>query len=158
MKPIFNREWGREIAAPIQALQGELNRLFDEYWDPRRPAAPGRSPTDLDTAAWAPAVDLHESPGELVLRIDLPGVDPSAVDLSLTGNVLSVRGERAADDPEGGEPRARERPSGAFHRQINLPEEVVFEGVQAECKHGVLTVRLPKRRDARPRTIPIRPN
>jgi HSP20 family protein len=150
--------WGREIAVPLQALQGELNRLFEEYWDPERPAAPGRSPTDLDPDAWTPAIDLDETPEELVLRVDLPGVDPSSVDLSLTGSVLTLRGERAGPSPEGAESRVRERPSGAFLRHVNLPEHVEFEGVQAECKHGVLTVRLPKPCKDRPRNIPIRPN
>ena len=150
--------WGREIAVPLQALQGELNRLFEEYWDPERPAAPGRSPTDLDPDAWTPAIDLDETPRELVLSVDLPGVDPSSVDLSLTGSVLTLRGERPEDGPAEAESRLRERPNGAFLRHVTLPEHVEFEGVQAECKHGVLTVRLPKPDKARPRNIPIRPN
>jgi HSP20 family protein len=152
-------EWRREfLEAPIKSLQGELNRLFEEYWDPERPAAPGRSPTDLEPSAWVPPVDLYESADELTLRVDLPGVDPASVELSLTGTVLDIRGDRSDVAPEGAEERIRQRPVGSFHRQINLPEEVAFDEVQAECKHGVLAVRLPKRRDARPRTIPIRPN
>jgi HSP20 family protein len=152
-------EWRREfLEAPIKSLQGELNRLFEEYWDPERPTAPGRSPTDLEPSAWVPPVDLYESANELTLRVDLPGVDPARVDLSLTGTVLDIRGDREDVAPEGAEERARERPAGAFHRQITLPEEVAFDEVQAECKHGVLIVRLPKRRDSRPRTIPIQPN
>jgi HSP20 family protein len=151
-------EWGREFAAPLEALQGELNRLIAEYWDPERPAGPRPSPTDLEPIAWAPPIDLDETPHELILRVDLPGVDPSSVDLSLTGMVLTVRGERAIDAPEGATERVRERPLGGFLRHVNLPEHVAFEGVQAECKHGVLTVRMPKQVSARPRTIPIRPN
>lgn len=150
--------WGREIAAPLQALQGELNRLFEEYWDPERPSAPGRSPTDLDPSAWTPPVDLDETPHELILRVDLPGVDPAAVDLSLTGTVLTIRGERPDDGPKEAESQLLERPTGAFLRHVTLPEHVAFDGVQAECKQGVLTVRLPKHDQARPRTIPIRPN
>jgi HSP20 family protein len=151
-------EWRRVLAVPLQALQGELNRLFEEYWDPERPASPGRSPTDLDTAAWVPAIDLDETPVGLVLRVDLPGVDPSSVDLSLTGSTLTIRGEKPDSSPTEATERMRERPVGAFLRHVTLPEAVAFEGVQAECKHGVLTVRLPKPNHARPRTIPIRPN
>ena len=144
---------------PLQALQGELNRLFEEYWDPERPAAAGRPPTDLETPAWTPPVDLDETLSELILRVDLPGVEPSSIDLSLTGTVLAIRGEKPDDDgPKEATERMRERPVGAFLRQVNLPEHVAFEGVQAECKHGVLTVRLPRQNSARPRTIPIRPN
>jgi HSP20 family protein len=150
-------EWRRELAVPLQVLQGELNRLFEEYWDPSRPA-PAKEPTDTAPVAWAPPVDLDEAADELVLRVDLPGVDPSGVDLSLTGNVLTLRGERPSPAPDGATERVRERPSGAFLRRVTLPEEVAFEGVQAECKHGVLTVRLPRHDRSRPRTIPIRPN
>ncbi len=148
----------REIVAPFQALQGELNRLIHEYWDPERPAEPGRSPTDLEPVAWTPPVDLEETQNELILRVDLPGIDPSSVDLSLTGNLLTLRGERPDDLRKEAQGRLRERPVGPFLRHVELPEHVEFEGVQAECKHGVLIVRLPKRENARPRTIPIRPN
>ncbi len=151
------REWHRELSVPLHALQGELNRLFEEYWDPER-AAPAAAPTDLETPAWTPPVDLDETPHELVLRVDLPGVDPAAVDLSLTGTDLTIRGEKPATACEGGNERLRERPTGAFIRHVTLPEHVDFDGVQAECKHGVLTVRLPKQQSARPRTIPVRPN
>jgi HSP20 family protein len=151
-------EWRREWAAPLQALQGELNRLFEEYWDPER-AARRQGPTDIEPPAWSPAIDLEESPHELVLRVDLPGVDPSGVDLSLTGNVLTLRGERAGSSPaEGATEHLHERPSGPFLRHVTLPEQVAPEGIQAEYKQGVLTVRLPRQDKARPRTIPIQPH
>jgi HSP20 family protein len=152
-----NRLWSDHLSAPLDQLQGELNRLFQEYWNPET-AGPKRSPTDLEPAVWTPPIDLDETAEELVLRVDLPGVDPAGVDLSLTGLVLTVRGEKPADAPGEAIERARERPGGAFVRQVTLPEHVAFDRVQAECKHGVLTVRLPKEATTRPRTIPIRPN
>ncbi len=120
---------------------------------------PGRlgQPTDLATAVWTPAIDLSETPTELVLVVNLPGVNPSTIDLSLTGNVLSLRGEKVAAEVADGHNRARERPVGSFHRQVTLTEAVDFDRVQAEAKNGVLTVRLPKQEAARPRTIPIQP-
>jgi HSP20 family protein len=149
--------WRREQTVPLQSLQSELNRLFEEYWQPG-PGAPAQSaPSDLETASWTPAIDLHETPVEIVLMVDLPGVDPSTIDLSLTGNVLSLRGEKAAAEVPGGHNRVRERPSGTFHRQITLTEAVDFDRVIAEARNGVLTVRLPKQETARPRTIPIQP-
>jgi HSP20 family protein len=150
--------WRREISAPLQSLQSELNRLFEEYWAPQ-PGGPATSqPTDLATAVWTPAIDLSETPTELVLVVDLPGVDPSAIDLSLTGNVLSLRGEKVtAPEVPDGHNRVRERAVGSFHRQVTLTEAVDFDRVQAEAKNGVLTVRLPKQEAARPRTIPIQP-
>ncbi len=149
--------WRRELTVPLQSLQSELNRLFEEYWQPPGGAPGSSSPTDLATAVWTPAIDLSETPGELVLVVDLPGVEPASIDLSLTGNVLSLRGEKATCEVSDGHSRVRERPVGSFHRQITLTEAVDFDRVQAEAKNGVLTVRLPKQEAARPRTIPIQP-
>jgi HSP20 family protein len=148
--------WRRELSVPLQTLQSEFNRLFEEYWQPG-PGAAQAAPTDLGTASWTPAIDLHETPIEIVLMVDLPGVEPSKIDLSLTGNVLSLRGEKPAAEVEGGHNRVHERPVGTFHRQITLTEAVDFDRVQAEAKNGVLTIRLPKQEAARPRTIPIQP-
>ena len=149
--------WRRELAVPLQSLQGELNRLFEEYWQQPNAAAAGQphEPTDVATSAWTPMLDLFETSGELVLRVDLPGVDPSTIDLSLTGNVLSLRGEKTAPEVPEGHCRTKERPIGSFHRQVTLTEAVDFDKVHAEAKDGILTVRLPKQEAAKPRTIPI---
>jgi HSP20 family protein len=149
--------WRREFSVPLQSLQTELNRLFEEYWQPGTGGAASTAPTDIATAVWTPAIDLAETPTELVLIVDLPGVDPAKIDLSLTGNVLTLRGEKVATEVANGHNRAHERPVGAFHRQVTLTEAVDFDRVQAESKNGVLTVRLPKQEAARPRTIPIHP-
>jgi HSP20 family protein len=151
--------WRRELTVPLQSLQSELNRLFEEYWQPQAGVSTTQAhPTDLSTSVWTPAIDLSETPTELVLVVDLPGVSPSTIDLSLTGNVLSLRGEKATSvEVTGGHVRVRERAVGSFHRQVTLTEAVDFDRVQAEAKDGVLTVRLPKQEAARPRTIPIHP-
>lgn len=146
--------WRRELTVPLQNLQGELNRLIEGYWQ-----SPGGSasaaPTDLTPSTWSPAIDLFETPGELILVADLPGVDPSTIDLSLTGSVLSLRGEKGTAEAVGQHDRTRERVTGPFQRQISLTEPVDFDGVQAEAKNGVLTVRLPKQVTAKARTIPV---
>jgi HSP20 family protein len=150
--------WRRELTVPLQSLQSELNRLFEEYWHPAAGGVSPASPTDLATAVWTPTIDLTETATELVLVVDLPGVDPSAIDLSLTDNVLTLRGEKTVVAEGGdGNCRVRERAIGSFHRQITLTESVDFDKVAAEAKNGVLTVRLPKQEAARPRTIPIHP-
>ncbi len=150
--------WRRELNVPLQSIQNELNRLFEEYWHPGAPGAAPAAPTDLATAVWTPAIDLTETPGELILVVDLPGVDPTAIDLSLTDNVLTLRGEKTTVEPAAdAHGRVRERAVGTFHRQITLTEAVDFDKVAAEVKNGVLTVRLPKQEAARPRTIPIQP-
>ena len=149
--------WRREFTVPLQTIQGELNRLFEEYWQAPGAAGQAAPPSEMAEAVWTPSLDLYEAPTELVLVADLPGVDPASIDLSLTGNVLTLRGEKAQVGVEAGHLRARERPSGSFHRQVTLTDEVDFDRVLAESKNGVLTVRMPKRETAKPRTITIRP-
>jgi HSP20 family protein len=149
-------QWRREFAAPLHMLQNELNRLFEEYWNPGR-VGPGHPPTDLEPAAWTPALDVIETPQEVIVVAELPGVNPSSIDLSVTGNVLSLRGQKPAGDVPEGSGSVRERVFGAFHRQVSLPADVNFDGAQAEARDGVLKVRIPKQEEARPRTIPIRP-
>jgi len=147
--------WRREITAPFHILQSELNRLMEEYWNPNRlgPAQP--PPIDLEQSGWSPAIDVFETPDELVVLVELPGVEPSSIDLSVTGNVLNVRGVKAAEGPTEGHRPLQEREFGSFHRQIALSTDVNFEASQAEVKLGVLKVRLPKQAAARSRTIPV---
>ncbi len=166
-------DWRREMVVPLQSIQAELNRLFDEYWRPpgepagprstANSAQPPAKPTNLDPAAavWTPSIDLWESPTELTLVVDLPGVDPNSIDLSLAGSVLSLRGEKpspvANSSPGPVKGRIKERSVGSFHRQVTLVDEVDFDRVEAQAKDGVLTVRLPKRAVGQPRTISIQP-
>jgi HSP20 family protein len=149
------RHWRREFSSPLHALQSELNRLFDEYWAADRFVSGHASPMDLEPASWSPALDLNETGDAYVLTAELPGVEPSSIDLSVTGNVLTLRGVKppaAEAEPTGG---LRERQYGPFHRQVVLPGEVDFAAAEAESRNGVLSVRLPKREAARARTIPV---
>jgi HSP20 family protein len=146
--------WRSEFPGPLQALQHELNRLFDEYWAPSRFATAPVAPTDLEPAGWVPPLDLVETAEACVVSVEIPGVDPGEIDLSVTGNVLSLRGDKPADEND---PPAlsRERRYGPFHREVMLHGEFDFGAAQAEARNGVLVIRLPKREAARPRTIPV---
>lgn len=147
----LRRDWN----TTLNGLQSELNRLFEEYVNPHLP--PGAGPTDIEPAAWTPPIDLIETPEEIILLADLPGVDPSRIDLSVTGNVLNLRGEKSAAEMPNGHVGIQERLTGTFHRQVTLSSEVNFDAAQAEAHNGVLQVRLPKQETAKPRTIPIQP-
>ncbi len=104
---------------------------------------------------WAPAIDVQETPEEIIVVADLPGVEPDAIDVTVTGSVLTIRGEKMPTATSEGDDPVRERPSGPFQRQVNLSTEVNFEAAQAEARLGVLRVRLPKQESSRTRTIRI---
>ncbi len=137
--------WRRELGAPLSVLQDELTKLYEQY----------RSKFTGEGGS-VPEIDLHESDVDLVLRVDLPGVDPASIDLSVSGRTVLLRGARSAPDVTLGRPRLQERYFGPFCRDVELPEDVDQQGIQADFQNGVLTVRLPKAAKARTFTIPVR--
>lgn len=145
----------RDFAAPLNALQTELNRLIENYWPPWAPGTPGER-TAVD---WSPAIDIYDTAESVIVVADVPGVEPAAIDLSVDGQILTLRGERPGPAPETASTGAalRERPFGTFHRQVTLPSPVDIDKVQADARHGVLFVKLPKTESARTRHIPIQP-
>jgi HSP20 family protein len=149
--------WQRENPIP-GFLQNELLRFLDEYFRPETRGGNQAAPTDLEPTGWSPLIDVYETPEMTVVVAEVPGVDPANVELSITGNLLVVRGGK--DAPEQLEPhlQARERRFGSFLRQVMVSNDVDSDAVQAEAKNGVLTIRLPKRGSAKPRNIPIRPS
>jgi len=126
-------------------LQSAVDSLFGQIFEPA--AAPG----------WAPAMDVAETPDAYVIRVDVPGVDPKAMEISVANGVLEIKGERAGEAAAEGEGwHRRERRRGAFARTVTLPGEVDASRVVAESRNGVLTVTPPKREELRPRRIEIR--
>jgi HSP20 family protein len=146
--------WRHETSSPFHLLQNEFHRILEEYLQPRS-GAPQSPPAEPDRTAWSPAVDVYETPEEMIVVVEVPGVDSASIELAVTGNVLSLRGTKQAGDLPEPMLQVRERKLGAFHRQITLPNEVDFDNAQAEANQGILKIRLPKRTAAKPRTIPI---
>jgi HSP20 family protein len=104
-----------------------------------------------------PLINVYELPDCYVLKAQLPGLGAEEIDLSLTGETLTLRGERRRPDGVSDEAyRRQERPFGRWSRSVSLPDRVDPQGVTAECVHGVLTVTLPKVADTRPRQINVR--
>lgn len=137
-------------------LQDRMNRMFDESF---QGAARGTAAGDEDWAlggSWAPAVDIYEQDGNIVLKAELPGVDSKDVDIRLENNVLTLRGERKLDTEVKRENYHRvERSYGSFTRSFTLPTVVDQEMIKADYKDGVLRVTLPKREEAKPKQISI---
>jgi HSP20 family protein len=107
---------------------------------------------------WTPAIDIEETPEELRLTAELPGLGPENVEIQVEGGVLTLRGEKLAERvAESGNRRylVGERSHGSFSRSFRLPRSVSADGIVAEFDNGLLRVRLPKSAEARSRRIPI---
>jgi HSP20 family protein len=138
----------------LVSLQDRMNRLFDESF---RGATRGAGDDDWALGgSWAPAVDIYEQDGNIVLKAELPGVDPKDVDVRVENNVLTLRGERKLDNEVKRENYHRvERSYGAFSRSFTLPNVIDTEKIKAEYKDGVLRMTLPTREEAKPKQISI---
>jgi HSP20 family protein len=132
-----------DFPAGLRVFQDSLSRLFSE---------PASRP-------WSPAVDIFETENELVLKADLPEVDPKKVGIQIENGTLTLKGGRTFEENKNGMAYHRiERSYGAFVRAFTLPETVDAEKVKAEYTSGVLTVTLPKKEVAKPRSINIQVN
>jgi HSP20 family protein len=134
----------------LLSLQERMNRMFNEQY---------RGASDDDWAlggSWAPAVDIFEQGHDIVLKAELPGVDPKDVDIRLENNVLSLRGQRKFENEVKKENYHRvERSYGSFSRSFTLPSVVDQNNIKAEFKDGMLKLVLPKREEAKPKQIEI---
>lgn len=135
----------------IGQLQSEINRLFSSFGDLDSSGA---------TAGWVPPVDIYEHDDRFQLYMDLPGVDPASVDITLEDGVLTVSGERThftgpRDSNDQGELRRSERGLGRFYRRFVLPDTVDADRVNAADRHGVLELTIPKQAKALPRRIKV---
>lgn len=107
---------------------------------------------------WVPPVDILENDNELVLRADVPGVDLTDVDIHIENGTLTLKGERKFEPVEEGQNRGYhriERSYGSFARYFTLPDTVDADKVKADYKNGVLSIRLPKKEVAKPKTIKV---
>jgi HSP20 family protein len=139
----------------LLSLQERMNRLFDESYRGTNRTGAGTDEWALG-GSWAPAVDIYEQDGNIVMKAELPGVDPKAVDIRLENNTLTLRGERKLDREVKEDSYHRvERSYGAFSRSFTLPMVVDQGSIKAEYKDGVLKLTLPKREEAKPRQIQI---
>jgi HSP20 family protein len=134
----------------LAILQDRMNRLFNEAHSPRQ------SDDLMSRGTWTPAVDIYEVDGALVLKAELPDMRREDIDVSVENNTLTIRGERKLDHEIKQESFHRiERAYGGFVRSFSLPHTVDATKIGAEYKNGMLTVKLPVREDAKPRTISI---
>lgn len=130
-------------------LQDEINRVFGSWTT---------NESSSVTADWVPSVDINEFEDRFQLFVDVPGVDPKDVEITLDNGILVITGERfaqAGKDDENVTRRREERGKGRFYRRFILPDTVDAEKVKASDRHGVLEISIPKQAKALPRRIKV---
>jgi len=132
----------------VRGLSRRMDRLFGDFFGPR-------------VLAWEPAelgfaLDVYETDDALVVKGALPGVRPDEVDISVIGDVLTIKGEtKSEEETKDGNYHRRELRYGAFARSIPLPTQVNHEKAEATFENGILTITLPKAEEVKPKSIKI---
>ena len=136
----------------LMLLQDRMNRLFEDATE-RRARVDAEPSDDIETAEWYPAADVYDHDGEYLVAVDLPGIDRSALEITIDDNRLSIKGARAVGEKSGSR---TQRPTGRFLRTFSVPSSVSQKNIHAAYKDGVLEVRLPKRNEETAKRIEIK--
>ena len=147
MRALLSQDNFREL----ETMSNRLNRIFSEG------GMSTRQPDEtVAVADWMPVVDILETNDNFLIQVELPGVEKSAVKLSIEKGVLLISGQRPQGTlSEGMRYNRNERPYGRFERAFRVPDTVDEQKLEADLKNGVLTVRLPKVEKAKPKSIQI---
>ncbi len=140
---------------PFMKLQKDLDKLFRLPFDlPNLLEGEGE---DLGVSEWYPRMDVVEKDKEILVKMDLPGMEEKNINISVEGNILTISGERKMEKKEERENYHRiERLYGEFSRSLTLPNSVEVDKINAKYKNGVLEVSLPKKEEAKPKKISIK--
>ncbi len=138
-----------EPAREMMTLRDAMDRLFDDAFT---------RPLRLSDAQWSiPAVDMYQTDNEVVVKAALPGIKTDDVQINITGDLLSIKGEiKEKEETKEKSYHIREQRWGAFERTIALPTDVVADKAKAEFENGVLIITLPKAEAVKPKTITIK--
>lgn len=150
----FNR--GRSVsrrpeeADPLLALRQEVSRVFDDFFSGMGlPSFVGLQPASAVATILTPRMDVSESDNEVQIAVELPGIEEGDIAVTLDGDVLTIRGEKATErDEEERDYHIVERAEGTFLRTLRLPFEADPEQVRADFKDGVLMITIPKPKEA----------
>jgi len=136
----------------VATLQDRMNRVFGDLWGRTH-----RPEEDYLSGSWVPAVDVRETKDALAIVAELPGIEPKNVEVSVENGILNLKGSREFEKALDGETYHRvERAYGSFERSFTLPTNVDPERVKAVYRHGVLHLTLPKREEAKPKSVAIK--
>jgi HSP20 family protein len=135
----------------VGTLRRAMDRLFDDFFSPVR-----RTTREPGTMAWEPAVEMYETDGDVVIRAELPNIDPKSVDITVTGDAITLKGQtRHEEEHKGRNYYRRELRYGAFARTLPLLTEVKSGEAKATYKDGVLEVQIPKSERVKPTSVKV---
>ena len=143
-----------DLAAPAARMRNEMERLFERFLNGTGLDWPIES---FAFGPEVPALDITETDDQVVVRTELPGVDPKELEVSVTGDMLSISGEKKSQMEKKGENFYHsERRFGMFRRTVRLPSHVDRDRVTADYTNGVLTITLKKHESAKAKKVPVR--
>ncbi|MBE1161223.1 Hsp20/alpha crystallin family protein [Dyella acidiphila] len=141
-----NAIWGTNGALP-----SDIRHALDRFFLHEEADA-----SQLAGSRWAPRVDIKEEDQRFLIFVDVPGVDPASIEISMEKGMLSIKGERSVEKSEQNSRYTRvERAHGNFHRRFTLPDSADADNISANGKHGVLEIVIPKKAQTAPRRITI---
>ncbi|HSO13206.1 MAG TPA: Hsp20/alpha crystallin family protein [Anaerolineales bacterium] len=137
-----------EPAREMMTLREAMDRLFDDAFT---------RPLSLRDAWSVPAIDMYQTDDEIVVKASLPGIKADEVQINITGEVLTLKGEmKHEEDKKEKAWHIHEQKWGSFERSVVLPTNVVADKAKAEFENGILTITLPKADEAKPRMITVK--
>ena len=133
----------------VTKLRSEMDRLWDDYFGSGRRA--------FKSESWIPSVDVSETEDKIMVKAEIPGMDSKDIDISLSGDILTIKGEKKSELEETKENyHLVERSYGTFSRSLRLPVGVEADKIEASYKQGVLIVTCPKKEEVKPKPIEIK--
>ncbi|MFB3885332.1 MAG: Hsp20/alpha crystallin family protein [Thermodesulfobacteriota bacterium] len=135
----------------FERMKNEMDRFWDSFLERRLRRRPE------EEREWIPSLDIAETKNELVVKAEVPGMDPKNIDISLSDGVLTIKGEKKQEKEEKeADYHLVERSYGAFSRSVQLPSEVQEDKISAAYKDGILKITLPKSEEAKKKEIKIK--
>ena len=134
----------------VSRLRREMDRFWEDFFGPGPLSRRGGE-------EWSPAVDVAETPAKVTVKVEVPGIEPKNLDISLVGDLLTIKGEKKSEREETKESyHLVERSHGSFSRALRLPAAVDANKIEAQYEKGVLTITCPKKEVVKPKAITIK--
>ena len=132
----------------IMTMRESMDRLFEDYFT--------RRPRNSGPLVWQPAVEIFETESDITVKAELPGIDPKQVEVNVTEEGLTIKGEARTEQEERKRNYyRRELRYGSFQRTVVLPTEVKGDEAKATFRHGILEVKVPKAERVKPKTVKV---